>query len=434
MKKLYIYGLIVLGFAACKPNIEPDTPQRGDADFSNYLAVGNSTSAGYTDGSLYVTGQQNSFPNILAKQFRSVGGGEFRQPLVRGEHGWPVAKKVLGVVQGKCDSLPSVKPTDFKGALDTPGTYLNISSQGPFNNQGVPGIKAVHYGIKGYAMLNPFAGRMFTNPATTSALDQIIYANYSFFTLWVGSNDVLSYASSGGDQGTDSISLSTHFGIAYDSIMNTITRNGSKGVVLTIPSITDIPFFRAISPKGLAGVKAEDANKLNLAYNGTQVHFEEGDNYFVIQDAAHPNGFRQITQDELVCLTLPIDSVKCAGWGTIKPIPGRYVLTRSEIDKVNAALVAFNGHIQRLAAKYQIPVLVTDDFFLGTRDNGGYSSNGINFTLKYVSGGIFSLDGIHLTGKGNALLANFIIDRINAHYGSSIPHADPNSYEGIRMP
>jgi hypothetical protein len=43
--------------------------------------VGNSLTAGYADGGLYLEGQQNSYPSIIAKQMALVGGGKFTQPL-----------------------------------------------------------------------------------------------------------------------------------------------------------------------------------------------------------------------------------------------------------------------------------------------------------------------------------------------------------------
>lgn len=433
MKKLYILGALVLGLASCKPNLEPNAPERGDADFTSYLAVGNSTSAGFADGSLYLTGQLNSFPNILAQQFKTVGGGEFRQPLVNGEHGWPVAKKVLGYVQGPCDTMASVVPTDFSGALDTPGTYRNIADQGPFNNIGVPGIKVIHYGINGYAMANPFAARFFKDPATSNALDQINRTNHTFFTVWEGMNDVLDYAVKGGDQGSGTITNSMQFSTAFDSVMSTVTRNGAKGVVVTIPNILSLPYFNAIPAKGLRGIKEDQANKLNLAYNGTQVYFEIGDNYFVIEDTTEARGFRQIRDGEYVRLELPQDSVKCAGWGTTKPIPGMYVITADEVAKINAALTDFNSSIIKNATKYQIPVLDLRDYYNEVKNNGT-TYNGVDYNFNFVSGGVFSLDGVHLTGRGNALLANRIIDRINTHYGSTIPYVDVNMYTGVRMP
>src|ERR1700693_4719534 len=84
MKKFnkYIYilaALILLG--SCKPEISIIKPSKGSADFSHYIAIGNSLTAGYADGGLYLEGQQNSYPSIIAKQMLAVGGGQFRQPL-----------------------------------------------------------------------------------------------------------------------------------------------------------------------------------------------------------------------------------------------------------------------------------------------------------------------------------------------------------------
>ncbi len=46
-----------------------------------------------------------------------------------------------------------------------------------------------------------------------------------------------------------------------------------------------------------------------------------------------------------------------------------------------------------------------------------------DLTTRYL-GGIFSLDGIHPTRTGNALIANAFIDAINARFGESIPRVD----------
>src|SRR5690606_38890734 len=65
-------------------SVEEQQPQytAGTADFSNFVALGNSLTAGFTDGDLFQAGQQNSLPNILASQFVEVGGGEFTHPLM----------------------------------------------------------------------------------------------------------------------------------------------------------------------------------------------------------------------------------------------------------------------------------------------------------------------------------------------------------------
>src|SRR5690606_2197914 len=81
---------LICGFAliACEPEID-DIPSasKGEADFSTYVALGNSLTAGYADNALYLESQQNSYPAIMAGQFAEVGGGAFLQPLVPAGNG-----------------------------------------------------------------------------------------------------------------------------------------------------------------------------------------------------------------------------------------------------------------------------------------------------------------------------------------------------------
>ena len=56
-------------------------------DFSNYIAVGPSFSAGVSDGSVFLASQNNSWPNIMSMEFAKVGGGEFKQPTMDDNYG-----------------------------------------------------------------------------------------------------------------------------------------------------------------------------------------------------------------------------------------------------------------------------------------------------------------------------------------------------------
>src|ERR1700743_2986233 len=98
MKKIYIIGVLALFVYSCKPSVNINknaTP--GKAKFTNYLAIGNSLTAGYADNSLYLTGQMNSYPERLFEQFELVGcKGPFVQPLLSSNEGFPGAKYVLG--------------------------------------------------------------------------------------------------------------------------------------------------------------------------------------------------------------------------------------------------------------------------------------------------------------------------------------------------
>jgi hypothetical protein len=65
--------LVSLTFMACSKDDNTTTGEApvtaGTADFSKYVALGDSFAAGYSDGALFKKGQENSYPNLLAQQF-----------------------------------------------------------------------------------------------------------------------------------------------------------------------------------------------------------------------------------------------------------------------------------------------------------------------------------------------------------------------------
>ncbi|MBS1772917.1 MAG: hypothetical protein JST82_08650 [Bacteroidetes bacterium] len=438
MKKIYILGLMACLMASCKPNITPNQATRGDADFTRYVAVGNSLTAGYADGSLYREGQMNSYPAILYNQFKIVGAGNFVQPLLPGKYGYPGPRMFLNMVQGPCDTAASLAPQYYTGALDSATSSMSIAANGPYNNMGVPGIRCIDFLVRGYGMLNPYARRFYLDPAGSRPADEAAVLHPTFFTLWIGSNDVLGYATNGGDQaspgagGVNTISNVDMFNAAYDTTLSNLRRSGAQGVLINIPDITAIPFFTTIGAKGLT-ISQDDAYRLNNSYNGASgVRFEAGSNYFVIEDSSVPAKFRQIRDGELILLSLPLDSVKCKGWGTIKPIPGKYVLTSNEVAKINVAISAFNRIIYLMAKRENLPMV--DMYSYLHTVQAGIVFNGVSYNTSFVNGGAFSLDGVHLTPRGYALVANQIIMAINERYKATIPLADVNSYRGVVFP
>ncbi len=431
MKKVFILGLIGLGLASCRPQLEPETPLPGQADFGRYLAVGNSITAGYADGTLSRYGQIHSYPRILADQFRLVGGGEFRQPLLPGNAGYPAKKLTMQWIKGPCDEKPLLQPGEFTGASDSAGSSKNIALDGPFHHHGIPGIRAVDYLIPGYAQLNLYARRFFSHPMARP-LDEMMMVNPRFFTLWAGTNDVLLHALDGGGKDAFPISDAAAFENAFDSLLHTLTKGGAKGVVLNIPQFSYLPYFHTLSIQGLM-LNRRESNDLNVRYNGTGMRFVEGANYYVVEDPGETPGYRQLRSGEYLLLSLPMDSVKCAGWGTLVPIPRAYYLDRQEVAEINQATANLNQIIAGKAQLYQLP-LIDVNGLLQTMETSGFPSDGISYSNQYIAGSAFSLDGIHLTPKGHALLANLIIDQINQTYGSTIPRVDPNQFDGILFP
>ena len=86
-KNIWLLAFAVILIASCNED-DYDIPAEieipltsGNANLSTYVSVGNSLTAGYTDGALFFAGQNYSMPNLLAQKFAMVGGGEFTQPL-----------------------------------------------------------------------------------------------------------------------------------------------------------------------------------------------------------------------------------------------------------------------------------------------------------------------------------------------------------------
>ncbi len=442
-----VLGLALTAMAGCRPTLNSDTPSAGNLDFTNYVAVGNSITAGSADGSLYRSGQLNAYPSILASQFAKIGGGEFKVPLLPGESGWPIdysspdpnnwrrPRMVLGMATD-CQNNTALGPTFFDGAPDTAGSGNSVALQGPFNNLGVPGMRVIDYVLTGYSIFNPYAARMYASPLE-SPMDQAFKINPTFFTLWLGNMDVLGYAVAGGEEHTNpldpaNISDVTSFTAAYDSLVKVMVRSGAKGVLVNIPEITSLPFFTTIPYNGLE-LDASQAAGLTAMHAGSGITFTAGANKFIIEDqSVSPHKYRQIREGEFILLSTPMDSMKCGGWGSVRPIPKQFVLTADEVAKVNQATTTFNSHILQRAIDYQL-AFADMNAYMKTLTKG-ITFNGVRYNAEYLMGGAFSLDGVHPNPRGQALIANELIRVINSYYGSSVPTVDVNSYSGIKFP
>jgi len=64
----------------------------------------------------------------------------------------------------------------------------------------------------------------------------------------------------------------------------------------------------------------------------------------------------------------------------------------------------------------------------------GYQINGIAISNKYITGNIFSLDGVHLTPMGYAIMANVFVDAINAKYSTKLGKVNVSQYGGVALP
>jgi len=471
-----VLGLLGLGLAGCQPDIEAPKASAGSADFSRYIAVGNSLTAGYSDGGLYNEAQATSYPALLAQQFAKTGNGpaSFVQPSFsaakKDGSGYIKLLSVNGVLAPVVPTPPP-SPTNSNGnsflgeAVAYTGGKLPGSGQdeleaytGPQpDNLGVPGISvlsadrtAASTGVPvldaatrntaaAYGVINPFYQRLLP-AADRGTKDYVTYIgqkSVSFFTCWMGNNDVLTYATAGGVTSATNpfsgLTDTTSFGRGYRNIVGTISKNGTVGgVCANIPNVTTIPYFTTAPVAAvIASIKANPAIP-NAAAASLYITTGTGT-------------VREATSADL--LTLPARAVIGTPSGTANPfpvgvgysatqanpLPSQYVLDATEAAAVVTRTNLLNAIIAKTARQNKAALADMNTFFTSIAQQG-IVANAVSNTATFASGNLFSLDGVHPTPRGYAVVANEFIRVINANYGSSIPTVNPNDYRGVAFP
>ena len=246
----------------------------GSTDFSNYVALGNSLTAGFMDGALYTEGQDNSFPNILGNQMVEAGlAADFNQPDINAVNGFNVSLNSDPTMAtfGKFilnTSIPGPEAT-------TPGNPITpfAGDRATLNNFGVSGAGLADLTDPnvGLPTSNPFYARFATNPGVSTILGDALATNPTFFTLWAGSADVLGYATSGGVGADPLVDYSqAEFTADFSNVIGQLVAEGAEGVVINIPPVTLIPFLRAVpyNPVPLDGPTAGLLNTSFAGFNG----------------------------------------------------------------------------------------------------------------------------------------------------------------------
>jgi lysophospholipase L1-like esterase len=507
--------LVSLAFAACNKNDEEIVTvsnssdgkplTAGTADFSKYVALGDSFAAGYSDGALFVDGQKGAYPNVMAEQFGLVGGGAFSTPLMNDN----IGGFLVGGVQMASQRLyfDGKVPVPVVGQ---PTTEITTKLTGTFNNMGIPGAKSFHLGIAGYGTLNPYFGRFASMP-TAKVINDAVAQKPTFFSLWIGGNDVLSYALSGGTgvnqtgnynpatYGSNDITDPTVFANTFTGLVAGLTAGGAKGVVANLPYVNALPFFTTIptkpvapysyfidgdeelkspviSPGDVATINALNAQlygpmnmilaKLNVldridvlsttTANPLLIKDESLEDLsakitFVAQNSGNPQlvalapylgltfgKVRQTKTGDLIPLTtkaaigsaatLPPGVPNSLGkYGITYPLEDKHALIPLELTEIKTATDAYNATIKSVALDKKIAFVDTKSM-MDQLVNGGITSNSFTMTNSFVTGGAFSLDGVHPSPRGYALIANKFLEAINATYGSNLKGVDLSNY------
>lgn len=478
--------LLALGFVACDSDDDNSTQveepiSAGTADFTRFVALGNSLTAGSSDNALFRKGQENSYPNIMAQQFAQVGGGTFTVPFVGPDN---IGGLLLGgnVIQGpRLAILGFAGGTPQIGPLPaTPMTEITETVTGPVNNMGVPGAKSFHLLAPGYGNIagvptgqaNPYFAR-FASSSTASIIGDAVAQNPTFFSLWIGNNDVLSYATSGGigtnqignpnpaSYGNNDITDPGVFAQVYGALVDQLTANGAKGVVANLPYVTSIPYFRTV-PYNPVPLDEATVAQLNAGYatynNGLQtavslgalsaeeaerrtINFSVGNNAVVIVDSYLTNlsafgipSYREATPEDLLVLPSRTFIGTTVGGnpmmvnGVSVPLADNWVLSKDEVAEVKTATDAFNASIKTIADAKGL-AFVDANMLLQQLASTGIRFGTYHMSASFVTGGAFSLDGVHPSARGYALIANEFLKAIEETYGANFRDIKPEDYQ-----
>jgi len=281
----------------------------------------------------------------------------------------------------------------------------------------------------------------------------------------------------------------------YSGLVAQLTANGAGGVLINIPDITSIPFFTTVPFTALSPLNPEFGPQiptLNATYGQLNQAFaflgvpersiefsSDAASAVVIRDdslvdisaqlvqvltpalgpaqaaifAAQYGQARQATSSDLLLLTsspligeenearlaeliaLGLTAEQAAPLavnGITFPMEDQFVLTASEIQAVSIAQASYNATISGLAEANGLALYdaLSD---LSQLSQGGIEFDGGVTTSAFVSGGGFSLDGVHPTPRGYAITANGILEAIELTYGANLPEVNPGDFGTITL-
>ena len=405
-------------FAACSEKENPVKDQSlGSIDASVFVAVGSNYTAGMQSGALFEEGQMYSFPNLIATRLNTP----FVQPLMP----YPGT--------GELRILQSLTPPTVGAKNPSQTNPTNVQHPAPFNNLGIPlGIMADAVDEspimdRATSRGNPFYVMVMRNQAAfgNSLVDQAIKLNPTIMTFWLGYNDVLAYAMSGGIRGTnrglDGNPPGTHpteyaeFGKFVKAAFAKIKAGlpNTKVVVGNIPNPTDMPYFTTVPRKLPNSAKPDQPYSIYYRNNAGNV--------------------TTVGPTEYALLTAQAQLAQGIGLTPSNPLPSAFVLDEAEYSIMIGAVTAYNNLIYTEALLQGFALVDMNKFFSDIKTTG-YRIAGENYTSGFITGGVFSLDGVNLSARGNALAANRFIEVMNQAWGANIHFVQMNNIPGIAIP
>ena len=388
-------------FATCLVVLLATLPAAAQVDFSNYVALGDSYTAGFVSGSLMNWYQDRSFPAVLAQQ---AGSPVFEQAYVSEPGIGPIFELVA------LAPTPIIAPVGL-----IPGLPTNAEYPYPYNNLGIP-LADLYDMIFQTGDINNLIQGNFENVmfdivlrnGINTALEQAIGLQPTFMTVWIGNNDELGAVLAGtAIDGVTMTPVDIFAGLYNNAIGALATTTTADIVLINLPYSTEIPFATTVDP---------------------YVDIPGLGRWYLVADTG------VLTDADLV--TLGGGALIAQGYGLPggPPLPDNLnfftgepgvVLRPAEVEAINNQIDAYNAVIAQAGATFGYPVFDANALFSGIVSGQNLPTyGGVSLTADFLLGGIFSYDGIHPQRIGYAVVADNLIQFINAEYGNTIPRVN----------
>jgi len=386
-------------------------PASAQLDFTRYVALGDSLTAGFANNGLADCYQLHSFPAVLATH---AGAPSFEMPLIS-PPGIPPVVRLASLAGGVPELVPDGNPAD---AFPYNATY-----PAPYNNLGVPGANLYNLLFTTGDINNLLGGNtdnamhdlilripQVPNPVTGELMDftalvQAIALDPTFITLWIGQNDVLGGVTSGTPIDGLTVTPADVFATLYPQAVGALVQSTSADIVLfTIPDVTEIAFMKTIPPF--------------LSIPGLGVVPIMGSNGPLPADAR---------------VSLLASSLLAQGYGV--PLPGYpplpedvnlitgtpgYVLRPEEISFLKDRVAELNAIIVQTADTFGLPVFDAGALIDRANFGEGFVFGGAHLDGSYLTGGLVGYDSVHPQQLGYAVIAMYLIDFLNETYDADI--------------
>ncbi len=382
-----VAGLGLLRAGAPPLRAQATTP--GPISFAAYYSIGDSLAAGYVNNSLVETHQVHSVPAHLARQ---AGVADFQQPLIT-EPGLPPEYALTRLVP-----TPIVAPK-----AQNAGAPRNSGLARAFNNLAVPSATVVE------ALSRTSDNGGFHDVVLRgrgSQVAQAVAAGPSFVTVWIGNNDVLGAVIRGRAVEGVTVTPAADFRAAFEQVIAAVRASGARVVAANLPDVTAIPYATT-----LQRVVVNPQTGEPVLVNGQPVALigPEG--------PLPPGTLVTLAAGSLLAQGHGIPT-SAGGRGT--PLPDEVLLDAGEVSFLQDRVNANNQAIAEICQAAGVPVVDVNGFYRAVL-SGGYVVGGVVLTNNFLTGGVISLDGVHPTELGYAILANEWIRVINQAGGELEP-------------